>query len=154
MEERVKKLEIITERIARKTSKVKTKAMITPFPISSAVFGEDVRGTILTYLFPCDGKIVKGIVKFGSKPKDEVVIKIEQFNDYDSQSKGYTVNKKNNELGFDLPVLFGDCLKVSVEPKGEIKLTEVWMAFLWEPSINSTVVKQFLLEDSGDISKE
>jgi hypothetical protein len=147
MEERIKKLEIITERIARKNSKVTSKAYITPFPISNAVFGDEINGVVLTYLFPSDGKITKGMVKLGSKPKDEITICINIFNDYNSESKGFTVNKKNNDLKIDRDVKSGDCLKVTVNPKGETIIKEVWIAFLWKPTVGSSIVKQFLLEE-------
>ena len=68
MEERVKKLELIIQRLLRRSNK-RVKAMVTPVPISSAAFGEDVNGPIMRYMFPCTGEIVKGVVYLSKKPK-------------------------------------------------------------------------------------
>lgn len=149
---RVEDLEMITKRLMRRASK-KTSAIITPYPISNAVFGEDVKGVILRYMFPCDGIISKGMFRLGSKPKKEVLGVAKIFNDETQQSKGFTITKKSLKADLGIEVKSGDCLEVSISSVEDI-LTEVWIAFLWKPTMADVEVKSFLIEElENDLSK-
>ena len=145
MEAKIKSLELITQRLMRRASK-RTTALITPYPISNAVFGENVEGPILRYMFPCSGTITKGIVRLGNKPKESVVLGIKMFNESNSASKGYALEKKNLSVELSLPVVAGDCLEVSIETEVEI-VTEVWVSFLWRPNISDVEAKSYLVEE-------
>lgn len=142
---RVEDLELITKRLMRRASK-KSAAMITPYPISNAVFGEDVKGVILRYMFPCDGVISKGMFRLGAKPKKEVLGVAKIFNDETMQSKGFTISKKSLKVDLDISIKSGDCLEVSIASADEV-LTEVWVAFLWKPTMSDVEVKSFLIEE-------
>ena len=142
---RIEKLELITTRLMRRASK-RTVAMITPYPISNAVFGDDIKGPILQYMFPCDGTVTKGFIRLGRKPKNEVFIEVKLFNDITSTTKGFAVDKKSLLVEPGLKVKAGDCLKVSLISVDE-PVTEVWISLLWKPTIADIEVKSFLIEE-------
>lgn len=152
MEERISKLEKITERIMRRSGK-RMSAFITPYPISNAVFGERLEGSVLRYMFPCDGTITKGYVRLGSKPKKSIMFEIRMFNEDSSTTKGFTVDKRFLFVKPEINVFAGDCLEIKIIPEEEI-ITEVWIAFLWKPTVNNTEVKDFLIEEmENDLQK-
>ena len=147
--ERIEFIELIVSRLARRTRKV-AQAIITPYPISNAVIGEglvgkSLEGIILRYLFPCSGKITKGYIKLDKKPKDGVEIFVRIFNDVFSESKGFTVDKRSLNIDTELSVKPGDCLEVTLKPKGESVVGEVWISMLWVPTTGD--VQQFLIEE-------
>jgi len=145
---RIERLETITERLMRRAGKRAT-ALITPYPISNAVFGEKVEGPILRYMFPCDGIVTKGFVRLGKKPKTNIVLGVKMFNETGSSSKGFSLEKKFLGIQPNLPVIAGDCLEVSVISPDE-PVTEIWIAFLWKPSIKDVEAKSFLIEELED----
>ena len=49
MEKRLKQLEMVTQRLARRSKKT-TSAILTPYPISNAVSGEVVKCVVLKYI--------------------------------------------------------------------------------------------------------
>ena len=142
---RIEQLEMVTERLMRRAGK-KITALITPYPISNAVFGDAVKGPILRYMFPCDGVITKGVVKLGIKPKNPIVIGIKLFNEIGSTVKGFALEKKLFSITPNLPIISGDCLEVSLDPMEET-VTEVWISFLWMPSVKDVEVKSYLIEE-------
>jgi hypothetical protein len=147
--DRVSKLETVVSRLAIRSRKT-ASAMITPYPISNAVFGDDVRGVILRYMFPCNGSITKGSIRLGKKPKNGITIDIKVFNDAKSDSRGFTVSTKrlSIEPSPKFETLTGDCLEVSLTPvTEEDKVTEVWISFLWTPDVAQTDIRQILIED-------
>ena len=147
--DRVEKLEQVTDRLMRRASK-RTTALITPYPISNAVFGDKVEGVLLCYMFPCDGVISKGMFKVGAKPKKEIYIEAKLFNDVEVHSKGFTFNKKTFVAdNLAIEVKSGDCLKVSLSPTDEV-VTELWVSFLWIPTVKDVEVKSYLIEDLED----
>ena len=150
---RVEDLEMITKRLMRRVSK-RVAVLITPYPISNAVFGERVEGPILRYMFPCDGIITKGIVRLGVKPKSPIILNIKMFNDSKSASKGFTVDKRSLSIEPNLPVVAGDCLEISLDPKVEV-VTEIWISFLWKPTVKDVEAKSYLMEEiENDLSKK
>lgn len=148
MEKRIEKLEIITKRLMRRSGK-RNAALITPYPISNAVFGEKLEGSILRYMFPCDGVITKGFIRLGKKPKTLISFEIKLFNEEGSTSKGFTVDKQFLLVQPDIKVSAGDCIEIKIASEEEV-VTEVWIAFLWVPSVNNVEVKKFLIEDMED----
>lgn len=144
---RVEDLEIITRRLMRRASK-RTVALITPYPISNAVFGDKVEGVILRYMFPCDGIVTKGLIRLGRKPKKDVLIEVKIFDDATLSAKGFVLNKKFLSIDLNLKVTAGDCLEISLlsSKEGEA-ITEIWISFLWKPTIADVEVKSFLIED-------
>lgn len=145
---RVEHLERVTQRLMRRAGK-RTVALITPYPISNAVFGEKVSGPILRYMFPCDGIVTKGIVRLGIKPKSSVMLDIKMFNELKSVSKGFAIEKRFLSIEPNLPVVAGDCLEISLEP-GEETVTEIWISFLWKPTVKDVEAKSFLMEEIED----
>jgi hypothetical protein len=143
--DKIEELEMITKRLMRRAGK-HSSAMITPYPISAAMFGDKVEGPILRYMFPCAGTVTKGMVKLGNKPKNPVTVKIKMFNDTNSVSKGFSIEKKSLTIEPDISVVAGDCLEVSLVAEEET-VTEIWMAFLWKPTTKDVEVKTFLIED-------
>ncbi len=152
-EDRIAKLELVTSRLMRRAHK-KAVAMITPYPISNAVFGEDVKGSILRYMFPCDGKVNKGMIKLGSKVKKGIVSLVIQIsNDNGSKSAGFTIDKKMIAVEPNIEVNAGDCLDITILSSEE-SIKEVWISFLWIPTTKDVEVKSFLIEElESDISE-
>lgn len=154
MEDRVKKLEKITERLMRRSRKHVT-GLITPYPISSATFGEKIEGPVLRYMFPCDGTIIKAMMNLETKPKKWVAVNIKIFNEKRNSIKGFTVDKKLISIKPNLPVEAGDCLEVSIVPSSEDVVKEVWISFLWSPAMKDVEAKSFLISELEDgLSKE
>ncbi len=131
---------------ARKARKIltKIKTLITPFPISNAVFGDDVRGAILRYMFPCSGNILKGVIRLGSKPKivHEVTI------DLSNHLRRYDIEERISNLIINTKISSGDCLTVSINSEEVIK--EVWISFLWVPD-KSEVVKENYYDNEEEV---
>jgi len=146
MESRIKKLEVVTERLMRRARK-KATGLITPYPISNAVIGEKVEGTILRYMFPCEGTIVKGMVRFNKKPKQWNSINIKVFGDTNSFIKGFTVEKKKMAVALELNVEAGDCMEIAVKSSSEDTVEEVWISFLWVPAVKEVTAKSFLIAE-------
>ena len=145
-EDRLKDLEMVTKRLMRRAHK-KIVGIVTPYPISSAVTGDKVEGTILKYMFPCDGKITKGMIRLGNKPKKWVSINIKIFNDSTSAIKGFMLEKKAMDIEPDLDILAGDCMEISVVPNEADVVKEVWVSLLWKPLVKEVEAKSFLLTE-------
>jgi hypothetical protein len=128
-------------------------ALITPYPISNAVFGDKVEGVVLRYMFPCDGVISKGIIKINLKPKKEVIVGVKISNETGSASKGFVLEKKVSVIEPNLKVVAGDCLEIAVAPTEEV-VNEVWISFLWRPSIADVEAKSYLIEDLEKMIEE
>ena len=157
MEDRIKKLELITKRLARR-SKKHVAALITPYPISNAVFGDEVRGTVLHYMFPCGGKIVKGAIDLGKKPKQGIVISFELMGTETGTSKTFVIDSKRLVVDLDIKVSAFDKLKITVsyvaEKPGD-NLREFWTSFLWVPEVKDVEVKRYLIDKlDNDLPEE
>ncbi len=149
MEAKIKQLEIITQRLMRRSKRV-ARAMITPYPISNAVIGDKVDGVILRYMFPCKGKIVKGGIDFGKKPKQEVTVTISLFGAELGGSRSFVLTKRRVAVEPNLNVEALDKLEVSISyqsEKPENDITEVWASLLWIPSVADVDIKNFLIEE-------
>ena len=150
---RIEQLELVTKRLMRRASK-RAVALITPYPISNAVFGEKVEGPILRYMFPCDGIVTKGFVRLGAKPKKSISLEVKMFNDLNSAMKGFALERKSLSIEPNIPVKAGDCLEISLIANEEI-VTEIWISFLWKPEMKDVEVKSYLIEElENDISKK
>lgn len=151
---RVERLELIVKRLMRRAHK-QVVALVTPYPISSSSFGEDVHGSVLRYMFPCAGTIVKGMICLGAKPKNIVSFDVKVFNNERSEARGFLVLKKSTSMDLQIPIRAGDCLDISLQPTADEKVTEVWVSFLWRPTTNDVEVKSYLIEElENDILKE
>lgn len=152
--DKIKNLEKITERLMRRAHK-KITGIVTPYPISNAVIGDNIDGVILRYMFPCDGKITKGMVKLGDKPKKWVSINVKLFNDSTSSIKGFMAENKSMGIEPALNVSAGDCIEVSVVPHANDIVKEVWVSLLWKPLIKDIEAKSFLITElENDISEK
>ena len=146
MQEQIDKIQKITDRLMRRAGK-KTHVLITPYPISNAVFGEKVEGPILRYMFPCAGIITKGMIRLGKKPKTITSINVKLSNDSGSDSKGFVLAKNLMPIQLDLSVVAGDCLELSITPNEADPVTEVWVSLLWKPTIKDVEAKSYLNEE-------
>jgi hypothetical protein len=157
LDKRIKRMETVVQRMVLRSRKTAT-AIVAPYPISNAVMSGDdstVKGTILRYMFPCKGMITRGCIKLGKKPKNGAIINAKVFGDYTSESKGFTIERKTLFIEPGIEVLQGDCLEVSLEPLTEEDIIkEVWISFLWNPSIPSASLKHFLIEDLEKIQDD
>jgi hypothetical protein len=154
-EQDAKRLRKQVERLQRKQKSGKMTAIITPYPISNCVQGEDITGAILRYMFCATGKIVKGLVRITNSIKGGAVVKVSIENDIGEESKTYIMSRQSILVEPDLDVYSGDRMTVCIFPDlpGE-KITEVWLSFLWVPNIKEATLKHFLIEelekDEGD----
>jgi len=148
MESRIKKLEMIVQRLVLKHKKDRTHAMVTPYPISNNITGEEVSGAVLKYMFASRGIINKGLIRFDKKLKSGVRITVLIENDVDGQSKTYIANRRDMLIEPKFEVFSGDRLIVSVNPcdPDDGVLTEVWVAFTWTPQVGEATVKSFLVD--------
>ena len=148
MESRIKKLEILVQRLIRKSTKKTVSAMVTPYPISNCIVGEDVSGTVLKYMFASRGVIGKGRIQVDKALKSGIRITILLENELGSVSKSYIANRSIMLVEPDLEVFSGDRLSVSVSPVDpeDGALTEIWIAFVWIPHVGEATVKSFLID--------
>lgn len=148
MEERIKKLEVITERLMRRANKFVYSA-VAPYPISTAITDDEcVRGTVLRYMFPCEGHLSMSYVRFDKKPKNGINIDVKVFNDSGAGSKSFLLDKKHKSIDIDIPTKPGDCLEISVTPTtDEDIVNELWLSILWTPSVKASEIKQFLISE-------
>ena len=149
MEDRLKKLEIVTQRLMRRASK-RIVGLITPYPISNSVIGDKVEGPILRYMFPCSGTITKAMMRLETKPKKWVSINIKLFNEKGSIIKGFMVEKKLATISLDIEVDAGDCLETALVPSPEDLVKEVWISFLWSPAMKDVEAKSYLISELED----
>jgi len=144
--ERIDKLETIVKRLMRRSNKV-AKALVTPFPIANCVVGENISGTVLRYMFPSSGKILKGGVFLDSKPKEAVTVGFSISNSLGGSSKTYIMQRQNVVVEPDVTVQSWDRLDISLYPVGETIIKEAWVAFLWTPDVKELDVKTCLIEE-------
>ena len=148
-EKRISFIEKVLSRLTRRQVKT-SKAIITPYPISNAIFSDKVDGAILRYLFPCKGKITKVVVDLGKKPKQEININIHLSNELDGKGNDFSILKRNFNTDLDINVDEFSKLSVNINyenNKDEDNITECWIALLWVPDIKDTKIKQFLLDE-------
>jgi len=150
---RIERIETIITRLARRSHRI-ASALVTPYPISNAVIGEDVRGVILRYLFPCKGKITTGFIKLDKKPAHNVEVGIRLFNDITSNSTKLILNKKISSVQSDLEVFPGDCFEVTFTPSVLDTVKEVWASILWVPNGRVVDVQQFLIDELDKLTEE
>jgi len=144
-EKRIARIEKIVTQVARRTQN-RAVAMITPYPISNAVFGEDVKGVILRYMFPCTGIITKGLIVLGKKPKQGVGIEVKITNNVRAEAKSYIINKQGLSIEPKLKVNSGDKLEISIKSIDD-KVEEVWISFLWKPFVKDVEKESLLIDD-------
>ena len=145
MEHRIKKLETIIARLSRRQRKV-TSAIVSPYPISNCVSGEDIKDEILRYMFACDGEISKGGVSIDVKPKHNAMIVLTIKNASGGSSQSYTIDKKNTVIEPAIKVKQFDKLTVTFYPVEEDKIKEVWISLLWIPVVKDAKIKNFLID--------
>lgn len=128
----------------------KAKAVLTPYPISSATIGTEVKGIVLTYMFPCAGKITKGAIDLGKKPKQSVTVSLSLVGESSGVTNSFILDKQRFVVSPDIDVKEFDKLTISLSyesEKIEDALTNVWVSFLWIPTTKDIEVKSFMLEE-------
>ena len=150
--DRLDKIEKTIARLSRRAVK-QTSALITPVPISNCIIGEEVKGDVLKYLFPCSGVINKGGIFLNAKPKDGATIILTIENELGGSSKSYQMTRQSLLLEPNIEINAWDRLTVSffvVNPV-EDKITEVWADWLWTPTVKDATIKNYLIDslDSG-----
>ena len=154
-EKRIAFIERVVTRLARR-ARTTAKAMITPYPISNAVFGEDVGGPVLRYMFPCTGTLTKGLIEIGKKFKEVALVIIDVRNVAHSTSREYIMDRDRFIAEPQIEVDAGDQLTITVLPNNkEDKIEEVWISFLWVPSVKEVKIKSFLIDElENDLLEE
>ena len=149
--EKIDKLTKIVERLGRRSRKT-AKAIITPYPISNCITGEDVKGPILHYMFSCSGTFTKGLIDIGTKLSSGAMVRVYVGNKVKSETKEYTMNRDTFLFEPNMLISSGDKVIISISPNSvEDKITEAWVSFLWIPSMKEVDVKQFLIEELDKI---
>ena len=153
--DRLDKIEKMIQRLGRRAVK-QTSALITPVPISNCVMGEEVKGAILKYLFPCPGVISKGGIFLSAKPKNGATIILTIENELGGSSRSYQITRRNMLFDPNIEIDTWDRLTASfsvVDP--EDKITEVWAALLWTPTVKDVTIKSYLIDSlDGDLDVE
>lgn len=151
LEKRVDKLEMVLGRLVRRAP-VNMTALITPYPISSAAFGDNVNGVVLRYMFPCEGVISKGMVHLGFRPKVPIKVLIRVVGDGSGTTREYTIENAYLIMEPGLKVSDGVRLEVSIlNSDDEHPLNEVWLSFLWVPDVKDVSKRSFNIEEiEGD----
>lgn len=144
-ERRISHIERVVTRLTRRSVK-KMVSLITPYPISCATFGEDIRGPVLCYMFPCEGTITKCLIDVGTKPKDKTIVNVSLRNKVYDDIKSYVITKSNFLVDLKTDVCSGDKLTVSIVPNEE-RVTEFWVSFLWVPKIKEVEAKSYLIDE-------
>jgi len=156
-EKRIDFIEKMITRLSRRQRK-KTVALITPYPISNAVIGDEVKGVVLRYMFPCEGVITKGVIDLGKKPKQEVAITFALMGDETGTSKVFVLTKKRLVIKPDIKASAFDRLTISISYKSEKPedaVTEFWTSFLWVPTVKDVEVKSYLIDElENDLLEE
>jgi len=145
-EKRISFLEKIVSRLIRRQKKV-ASAIISPYPISNCVMGEEVKGEVLKYMFACEGEISKGGIALDVKPKHNAMVVLTIKNDLGGNSQSYTVDKKNTVIEPAIKVKQFDKLTVTFYPVDEDKIKEVWISLLWIPVVKDAKIKNFLIDE-------
>jgi len=145
-EKRISFLEKIVSRLIRRQQKV-ASAIISPYPISNCVIGEEVKGEVLRYMFACGGEISKGGIALDVKPKHNAMVVLTIKNDSGGNSRSYTVDKKSLVFESNIKVKQFDKLTVTFYPVDEDKIKEVWISLLWVPVVKDAKIKNFLIDE-------
>ena len=157
-DEKVKKISKIIDRLGRR-SPGNISAIITPVPISNCIEAEgNVDGVIMKYMFCCPGVINKGGIFLNSKPNEGAGLIFTVDNELGGNSITYKVSRKNLLFEPKLKVDTWDRLTVSfytANPEKD-KISELWIALLWTPTVKDATVKRYLVSDldSKDVSEE
>ena len=157
-EKRIAFIERIVTRLTRRTNKT-AKALLTPYPISNAVISEEVKGVVLRYMFPCEGKITKGVIDIGKRPKQDVVVSVSLMGEEKGESRDFILTKRRLVIEPGIKVSTFNQLAISISyeaEKPEDNITEFWTAFLWVPEVKEVEVKSLLIDelDNNDLSEE
>lgn len=148
IENRIRNLEKRVTNLLKRTRARSMTSVVTPYPISNAIFGEDVSGVFLRYMFSANGELSNGYIRLGTKPKEGVVVSVRVFNEESSASKEFVLTKKVTPITIHLPVVDGGRLEVSVTKfEGEAPITEIWAALQWIINVTDAYTKSFLIKD-------
>lgn len=143
----------ILERLFRRSHKV-AKAIVSPYPVSNQVSGENLSGEILHYMFCAEGTVTKGMIHLGKKPKEPISIELLLEDKTSGNSAFYSLEKQDTTIGFELPVRAGTRLTISIEGNGTDPVTEVWVSFLWIPTVKDAESKQFLISELEKVMED
>lgn len=156
-EKRISLIEKVVVRIARGAMlSGKARGLITPYPISNAIFGDNIRGPVLRYMFPCDGTITKGLIHFGSRLRNGIKLSVYISSGASNRIDSFTIDNESFLIEPNVEIISGSRLTVSVDPiNPEEVINEVWISFLWVPSIRDVDAKSFLISElEGDLLEE
>jgi len=151
-EERLAKLEKVVKRLTLRQNKVAT-GLITPYPISATIEG-DVEGKVLAYPIPCKGVIKKGFVKFDSKPKCLVDVRVEVESPEQLQSKTLVTERKANVKDLSIETEPGSEVVVTLSYRGDWKASKVSISLLWIPNVRDVEAKSFLIDELEELTDE
>ena len=145
-QERISFIERVVTRIAVRSRQTAISS-IAPYPISNAVIGEDVRGVIMRYMFPCEGVITKGLIRLGSRPSSGVEATVKISNSISTDTRSFIITRRDMLVNPGLKVDSGDRLELFLKPLNGSIVKEVWVSFLWVPTVADVLQKSFLLDD-------
>jgi len=145
-EKRIDHLETMVNRLARRARKKKS-AMFTPYPISACLVGE-IEGEVLRYLFCAKGTITRCMIVLNKKPKSGIKLDINVSGEILGGSVSFNADKRLSVFSPNFDVLAGDKLIVTAKKDDpEEHVTELWVGFLWIPTVKDVHVKNFLIDE-------
>lgn len=146
MEDRIKKLEKISERLIRRSQKV-AKAIIMPSPISGGV-SNVVGGEIaFEFMSPCKGTISNAVVKICSKPEGNPFAEILIIKGINTQKQIISIDKELVIFPMSVDVDAGDLVSALIVASVEHPINQAWVSMLWTPTVSDAKVKQFLIDE-------
>ncbi len=151
VESDIRSLKIQVERLQRKRPK-RMSAVLTPYPISNYISGNDLSGNVLHYMFCATGKISKGLIRISELSKG-AILEITIKSDLGDESKSYHMKKSTLIIEPDLEVYSSNRLIVNITSNDiEEKITEVWTSFLWTPSVKEADIRNFLITELEELN--
>jgi len=127
-------------------------AMIPPMPFSLVVDRPDEVGTVMRYMFPADGTVVRASVFIEHMPLDdkkkpmrEVPIFIKIFGSTRTMTHEILVKRFPTSVDLDYPVSTGTRMEVSFA--SNLDVSGIWIGMLYRISPSFNEVKRVLTTD-------
>ena len=145
-EKRIAFIERVISRLVRRSHRV-ASAMIPPVPITAYVSNGNISGSVLKSLL-FKGKIIKGAIQFGNKPKGEIRVDVKLLVDNKGTTKTFYVSGMKDTIDVDVETFDGSILEVSIYPINDKDvITEVFVSLLWISHRQNSEVKKFLIDE-------
>ena len=97
-------------------------------------------------MFPCEGVITKGLIRLSSRPSGGVEATVKVANSVSINTRTFVMTRQDMLVNPGLKVDSGDRLELSLKPLNGSIVKEVWVSFLWVPTVADVLQESFLLD--------